>query len=270
MNEQNEQTFENGNTPETNSQPQIAVVGSGGVGIAALAGAIMSSEQLYPLDWNTTEVKLSKGRFVHTLARPSNELLLERADDLDTEIPIAKDGSYAMPDEQEQEAIDAKYYVRVKASEPIGYGERDVPTLHKATAFQGLFLSEIEADEDADIFDEEIKIVEEIGSGDEADFTVGHFLRTPEEKELNKIRKIFRNGRLAPDKRGRQKFVEKSNLRKAMAYYAQYLSRIEGATVAGQKFSAENRNDFIANVNALTQRAVVKAMVEQLTGKLLD
>lgn len=245
-----EKTFDTGEMPENNQQ--------------------QNNDGLYPLDWKTTDVKLAKGRFVHTLSRPANELLLERADEFDTEIPIAKDGSYAMPDEQTQEEIDAKYYARVTADEPTGYGEREVPTLHKAKAFQGLFLSEIEVDEDADIFDEEIRVNEEIGSGDDPDFVIGHILRTPEEKELNKIRKIFRNARLMPDKRGRQKFVEKSNLRKAMQYYSQYLARIEGASVGGQKFSPERREEFINNINALTQRAVLKALVEKLTGSLLD
>ncbi len=222
------------------------------------------------LDWQTTDVNLAKGRFTHTLARPSNELLLEREDELNTEIPIAKDGSYELPDATAQESVDAKFCDAVKANEPQGYGEREVPTLHKARAFQGLFLSEVFADEEADIFDEEITVFEEIGSGDDPDFTVRHVMRVPGEKELNKMRKIFAGGKLAPDKRGRQKFVQKSNLRKAMAYYSQYIVSIEGASVGGQKLSEGQLGVFVDLVNALTQRAVVRALVEKLSGKLLD
>ena len=226
-------------------------------------------EKLYPLDWETTDVKLAKGRFVHTLARPSNELLLEREDELETEITIAKDGSYSLPDSAAQEAIDAKYHEKV-CENSTGYGDRQIPQTHRAAAFQGLFQSEIEADEDADIFDDEIKIVEEIGGSDDPDFTVIHTLRMPDEKELGKIRKIFRAGRIAPEKRGRQKLITPSNLRKAMFYYSQYITRIDGASVGGEKLRDGNLAVFVAHVNPLVQRGVVKAMVEKLTGDLLD
>jgi len=231
----------------------------------------MNSEEskLYPLDWKTTDVKLAKGRFTHTVSRPLADLMIERENELNTETPIAKDGSYDLPDETAMEEVDAKYYEKIKINAE-GYGDRDIPTLHKAKAFQSLFVREIYVDDDCDIFDEEIEVIEEVGSGDEADFTIGHILRQPEEKELRKIRQSFRGGKLAPDKRGRQKFVEKSNLRKAMMYYSTYIVRIKGASVGDEKFSPERRAEFIANVNPLIQRRVVKALVEKLTGSLLD
>lgn len=226
-------------------------------------------QRLYPLDWKDTEVKLAKGRFSHILQRPSAEMLIEREDELDTEIPIAKDGSYGLPDETANEEIDAKYYEQIKISAD-GYGGREIPTLHKSKAFQGLFQREIYADEDADIFDEEITVFEEIGGGDEPDFTVRHIVRVPDEKDLKKIRQAFNNGRLAPDKRQRQKFVQKSTLKKAMQFYSQYIQTIEGASVGGEKLSDGQLGVFVSFVNPLVQRAVVKALVEKLTGKLLD
>lgn len=227
------------------------------------------AEKLYPLDWKDTDVKFAKGRFVHNLSRPSAELMVERQDELEIEIPISKDGSYALPDEVEQEQTDAKYYERIKNS-ATGYGEREIPTVHKAKAFQALFLSEISVDEDSDIFDEEITIIEEIGSGDDPDWTLRHRITVPDEKEMKKIRQMFKNGRMAPDKRSRQKFVQKINLRKAMMYFAQCYVRTDGASVGGEKFSPERRDEFIVCINPLVQREILRVLIEELTGKLLD
>lgn len=225
--------------------------------------------KLYPLGWKDTDIKLSKGRFVHNLSRPSNDLLLRREDEINKEIPIGKDGSYGLPDESEQEDIDAKYYEEIKG-EVSGYGERAVPTLHKSTAFQSLFVSEFYVDEACDIFDDEIIIIEEIGGGDDPEYTLRHVLQNPDERKMREIRKIFKNGRLAPDKRGRQKFVPQANLRKAMMHYSTYFTGIEGASLAGEKFSSEKRGQFLAEINALSQRAVLKTLVEFVTGKLSD
>lgn len=224
---------------------------------------------LYPLDWKTTDVNLAKGRFNHTVSRPTPDMILAREDALDTEIPIAKDGSYSLPDETAVEELDAEVYDKLTTAAD-GYGDRPIPTIHKAKVFQALYLREIYVDDDVDIFDEEIPVTEEIGSGDDPDFTLKHVMRQPDEKELRKIRQSFRSGKLSPDKRGRQKFVEKSNLRKAMAYYSQYLVTIVGGSVGGETMNQANRAAFLANVDPLIQRRVVKAMVEKLTGSLLD
>lgn len=224
---------------------------------------------LYPLDWQTTDIKLAKGRFTHTVKRPTTEMILAREDELDTEIPIAKDGSYNLPDQTAVEESDAKVYDKIK-TEATGYNDREIPILHKAKVFQGLYQREVYVDEDVDIFDDEIPVTEEIGDDDEPDFTLRHILRQPDEKELRKIRQSFRGGKMTPDKRGRQKFVEKSNLRKAMTYYSTYLNRLEGAKVGEQPFHTERKAEFIANVDPLIQRRVVKALVEKLTGSLLD
>lgn len=193
--------------------------------------------------------------------------MIERQDEI--EIPIAKDGSYSLPDEIAQEEIDARYYEKIKNS-ATGYVGREVPTVHKAKAFQALFLSEIFVDEEGDIFDDEITVIEEIGSGDDPDFTLRHRITVLEEKELKKIRQMFKNGRLAPDKRNRQKFLQKLNLRKAMMYFAQYYVWTDGASVGGKKFIPERRDEFIVSINPLVQREILRVLVEELTGKLLD
>ena len=224
--------------------------------------------KLYPLDWKTTDVKLAKGRFVHTLGRPSNELLLRRADELEVEVPIAKDGSYAIPDATEQEEIDARYSEEIRI-ETTGYNGT-IPTSHSSAAFQGLFQREIYVDPDCDIFGDEIIVLEEIGGDDEPDFVIKHIVRSPEEKELKKIRQKLNNGRLHPDKRGRQKYIEKAKLRSMMDYYSSWFLRMEGAKIDERQYSPERREEFVNETNALTQMAVVKAVVQELTGNLLD
>jgi hypothetical protein len=227
-----------------------------------------SGAKLFPLDWRTTEIKLAKGRFVHTISRPSNELMLEREDELDVEIPIAKDGSYGLPDATAQEEIDAKYYDRLNA-QAEGY-KGTIPQAHKAAAFQGLFQREIYIDENCDIFGDEIVVIEEIGSGDEPDFVIHHILRGADESEIKKFRQRANNGRLSPDKRGRQKFVQKSNLRSAMAFYQSLFKRMTGAKIGEKPFDQWTKGEVFDYVNALIQRRVVQVYVEALTGNLLD
>lgn len=225
-------------------------------------------EKLYPLDWKQTEVKLAKGRFTHTLQRPSTALMLEREDELEMEIPIAKDGSYSLPDTTEQEEIDAKYHGQICMA-ISGYGA-EPPTAHRAAAFQGLFQREIYLDPECDPFGDEVVVIEEIGTGDEPDFVIRHVLRAAEESEVKKFRQKNNNGRLMPDKRGRQKFMQKSNLRSAMAFYQSLVRRMSGASVGGAAFSEDCRSEFIEAVNPLIQRKVVAVYVEALTGNLLD
>ncbi len=227
-------------------------------------------QKLYPLDWKDTEVKLAKGRFSHTLSRPSAEMLIEREDELETEIPIAKDGSYALPDDTINEEIDAKYYDSLQIS-ATGYEGREIPTLHKAKALQGLYKSEIYFDEDADIFGDEICILQEIGGTEfNPNFTVRHILRSPGEKQLRKYRSKGATTRIVPGKRGRQKLVMQSNIRLAMQFYAEHLIRVEGATLGGEKFTNERRDEFIEAVDPLAQKAVFNCILSELNEKLSD
>lgn len=223
---------------------------------------------LYMLDWQEAEIRLAKGRFSHTLSRPPADMMIAREDELQPEIPIAKDGSFALPDATAQEETDAKYYDRV-VIKTEGY-TGDVPVAHKAAAFQGLFRREIYLDPDCDIFGDEVTVLEEIGGGEEPDFTIRHILRQPAEAELKKYRQSTSGGRLLPDKRGRQKLVTSSNLRAAMRYYNTWLVRIEGATAGGSAFSPDKREEFVALVDPLIQRKVVGTLVDELTGGLLD
>ena len=263
----NENFDNNGGVVEGTQQPKAIIIGNDGAGTENAAAAILAG--LYPLDWGTTDIKLAGGRFVHTIERPSAELMLEREDELDTEIPVGRDGSYSLPDATAIEEIDAKYHKMI-CVDNSGYGDHEIPTIHRAKAFQGLFEREIYVDEDCDIFDEEMTVIEEIGSGDEPDFTLRHKIVVPDEKELKKIRRLFNNGKLKPGKRGRQTFVQHSNLRTIMKYFAQYYAGTSGAKIGEQTYSPERRDEFIANINPLIQRSILKAVIEKLTGNLLD
>lgn len=221
----------------------------------------------FPLDWETTEIKLGKGRSA-TLRRPQPGEVLEREEALQTEIPVGRDGGYALPDPTVNEAVDAKYFDLVKVA-VTGY-DGEMPEQHKAAAFNGLYIREIYVDEDFDISDTVVRVLEELGSGDEPDHTIVHLMRPPTESEIKLFRRKSSRGELKPGKRGRQKFVTSSNLKTAMGFYSQWLTGMEGATVQGQTFSEAERAAFVHHVDPLIQRQVVNAVVEAYTAKLSD
>lgn len=228
-----------------------------------------SGDGLFKLDWETTEIDLAKGRFVHTLKRPDPELILKRDDELQTAIPIAKDGSYSMPDPTLNDEVDAKYYDAIAVSATGYTGE--IPELHKAKAFQGLYLREIDVAEDADIFADEVPVIEEIGGGVVPDFTITHVMRQPTESEIKAYRrKMSVTHEVKPGKRGRQSLVSRSNLKLAMQYYALWLVRIEGATVNDETYCERNRDIFLQTVDPIIQRHVVTAFANAITNELLD
>jgi hypothetical protein len=237
-------------------------------GLVAAGVASRPAQPGFKLDWQESEIQLAKGRYLHTLSRPIPEMILAREAELQPEIPIAKDGSFALPDVTAQEETDAKYYDRI-VIRTEGY-KSEVPTAHKAAAFQGLFRREIYLDPECDIFGDEVTILEEIGGVDEPDFTIRHILRQPAESELKKFRQSSSGGRLLPDKRGRQKLVTSSSLRSAMRFYSLLLVKLEGANAGDSPFSADKRDEFIALVDPLIQRKVVSVLVDELVGGLLD
>ena len=177
-----------------------------------------STSERFRLDWETTEIALAKGRFTHTLRRPDRELILKRDAEIQTEIPIAKDGSYSMPDPTVNEEVDARYYDKIVV-ESTGYSDA-VPELHKARAFQGLYNREITIEDEADIFADEVCVLEEIGGDIVPDFTIRHVMRQPTESEIKAYRrKMSVTHEVKPGKRGRQSLVSRSTLKLAMQYY---------------------------------------------------
>lgn len=235
---------------------------------ASLASVVVP-DGAYKLDWDQTEIDLGKGRKL-TLRRPTREEILARDAELQTEIPIGRDGGYALPDPTLNEAIDAKYFDLVKVGEE-GYGYAGtIPEQHKAAAFNGLYQREISVDEDFDFDQDRIVVLEEVGTGVEPDYTIGHVMRPPTESELKLYRRKSASGELKPGKRGRQIFKTSSNLKTAMSFYAQWLLDIQGATVGGSLFSESMRADFLQHVDPLIQRQVVNAVVEAYTAKLSD
>lgn len=232
----------------------------------------VSHAQLYKLDWADMDVKLAKGRFCHTLRRPTTDEVLARENDLQAEIQINKDGSYAMPDPTATEEVDARYYDQI-VQQVKGYAhDKAVPELHKSAAFQAMYRREVEVDEDCDVLgSDEIAIVEEIGTGAVPDFTVRHIMRPPSEAELKTYRRRANaTSEIRQGKRGRQVLSTRSNLRNSMQHYALWLVRIEGASVAGEAFTDANRAAFIDAVDPLIQRRVVAELADAFAGGLLD
>ncbi len=227
----------------------------------------MSNETLYKLDWETADIRLAKGRFVHTLRRPDAEMIYAREDELQAEIPINKDGSYSLPDPTANEAVDAKYYDRIVES-ATGY-TGGVPELHKANAFQALYIREIYVDDDADVFADEVPVAEEVDAGGET--VVTHVMRQPTEAELKSYRrKMSQSSEIKAGKRGRQLLVTRSLLKTAVQFYELWLERIEGATVGGKTYSQDMRPAFIDAVDPLIRRKVVTTFAGELTSQLLD
>lgn len=233
-------------------------------------GAVgVSPTSLYKLDWESIEVTLAKGRFTHILRRPTAEQILKREDDLQQEIPIRPDGSYSLPDPTLGEAVDAKLYDEIVV-EAQGYTDA-VWDVHKSHAVQAIYRREVELEEGADPFGEEIAIIEEIGSGDLPDFTVRHVMRRPSQSELDSYRRKSAAGsQIKPGKRGRQVLVTKSNLKHLIPFYDLWLVRVEGATVGGETFTDATRADFLAAVDPLIKRRVVAELAEAISAALRD
>lgn len=225
---------------------------------------------LYPLDWKTTEVRLGKGRFVHILRRPEPEQIFKRDADLQQEIPIGQDGSYSLPDPTANDTVDAALYDEIVV-ENKGFDNVELSAFHKSSAVQALWKREIYIDDDADPFDDEIAIVDEVGSGDLPDFTILHVMRQPKPSELDSYRrKAAANSQVKPGKRGRQILVTRSNLRSLSAFYDLWLVRIAGAAVEGRAWSEGERTAFLAAVDPLVKRKVVAELAEAIGSAARD
>lgn len=222
----------------------------------------------YKLDWETAEIKLAKGRFVHTLRRPTAEQIFARDKEIETETSVGKDRSFSLPDQTAFEDVDAKYHDELAVS-VTGY-PGDVPARHKAAAFNGIYQRECSVEENADLFAAEITVLEEIGTGDEPDFTVRHTLKQPTEQQIRKYRQRSEGGEMKPGRRGKMIYRPYSNLKLAAQMYDELLVAIDGAHVSGKTFSAETRSEFLAAVDPLVKRQVVSTIVEKISSSLLD
>lgn len=233
---------------------------------AQVAPATAQSDGLYPLDWDTTTVKLKEGRFRHRVRRPTAEEIFERDAELQSDVPIGKDGSFSMPDPTANEDVDARLYDKL-IIEATGYSG-EIPAAHKSAVISGLYLRETAVPEDADPFADEVPVLEEIGQGDEPDFTIVHVMRQPAESELKRFRRRSSSGEIKPGKRGKQRFVTRSTLKNAVEHYDLWLARIEGArldhTPGYDQLALKNA------VDPLIKRQVVQALVDAVVGSLLD
>jgi len=222
--------------------------------------------KLFPLDWETMPVRLKDGRFTHKLRRPTPELVYERDAELQREVPIARDGSFATPDPTLNEETDARYYDKLIV-EATGY-PGDVPVQHKAAAFQGIYLRSVEVEEGVDAFADEVPVVEEVGTGDEPDYVITHVMRQPAESELKRYRRRSSQGEVKPGKRGKQRFISRSGLKNAVEHYDLWCVGIQGAFIEAQP---DADTPALKNaVDPLIKRMVVEAFVGEISGNLLD
>lgn len=222
----------------------------------------------YALDWGQVKVKLAGGQFVHLLRRPTAAELVERDEDLQTEIQIGKDMSIAMPDPTATEDVDAAIWDKIVLGTE-GYPDgASIPAAHKSAAFNGLYRRSIAVAEGADIFAPQVPVVEEIGDGDEPDHTIVHTLRQPTEAELKGIRRRAAAAEMRPGKRGKQILVSKSTLKSDIATYELLCVGISGARLDADP--AADLGALKAAVDALVKRQVVQALVNKITGSLLD
>lgn len=266
MNNEFETVTEQNDSNNNGQKPPVIVVsGDNAAGLAA-AKRIAA---MYALDLKTIEVTLADGRYVHVVARPSAEMILEREGEINQDIEIDKKGGYALPNPTELEEIDAKFYDRIVVTEATGY-ERAIPELHKATVFQSVLERNIYVAEGCDVYGDEITVIEEVGSGDEPDFVIEHKLRGATEAKVKAFRRKNNNRKIDRARNGKQKLVQPSQLKPAMDFYRSLMTGMEGAKVGDQAYSDDVRETFLAHVNPLVQRAVVKAYIEELTGNLLD
>lgn len=222
----------------------------------------------FPLDWKTQEIRLGKGRFTHTVRRPTIDEIFARDAELEAEIEIGRAGEYSIPDPTINDRVDAKFYDLIALGN-TGYPDA-VPTTHKAAVFNALYRREVELAEDATALDAEIAITEEIGTGPEPEFTVTHTLRQPSEEQIRRYRQRAAAGIITPGKRGRQIFKGRSILKPAVAFYDELVESITGATVGGQEYSADTRAEFLTAVDPLIKQAVVKKLFEAVNQSLLD
>ena len=241
----------------------------------------------FQLNWGKQAVVLAGGRFKDFLNRPSTALILARDLEIPSEVPIAKDRSYALNEgSDKQNEIDAEYYEKVKAGEPEGYQGIVVRKLHKAQAFRLLYRRTIFIAPHSSAFDPIVEIWEIIGDPDTPQVLVKHFIKNPEEeKDFTAITNAINNARIAPDKNGKQKFVTKSSLAKAIAFYRKHVVDVQNAfftkeiPVEGNEsetkteqvfFSAETRDEFINWVDPLIQEMIVAEFVTEANKLVQD
>jgi hypothetical protein len=218
-----------------------------------------------PIKLDDTEhtVTFSDGRFKHFLARPSAEMILERDAKMKHEIPLDKFGSIIEDDGSEQDAIDAECYQKIKLREPEGY-KSVIPVIHQARAFRALYTRYFEVPEDADIFADLVPVHEIYGDLENPSNIVVHLLRQPDEKEFRKMLVAMNRRERKPDKRGREKIVVPSYLRKAMEFYRAHFDSIKNAMLNNESYNSEKRTEFIDNIDPLIQRMVVKTLIEAI------
>lgn len=144
---------------------------------------------------------------------------------------------------------------------------------HKSRAIRQMYacvcLVEANEDDDVSIGAETWVIRQEIGAGREPDFVVFHSLREPDKREWEKFKGTARRVSYV---RGAKQTRTKINtsLQAYCDLYDSILLSIDGGTVRGQPFSAENRKGFLAEVDPIWKRKIIETLMDTLEGQSSD
>lgn len=214
---------------------------------------------MYRLDWETTDVVLGmepyrvgkkeyrpfpKGRFTHTLRRPTHDQIFEHDNALRIKAAAVSKLRSASRTEDPTTSANLRLYDEIVVSvsgyslELGSFGRVRVPDDHKVAAVQKLYERVVYVSNDL-WAEDEIVVIEESGKYAERPFQIKHVLREPTESEL---KLYYRQTRVA----------RKSTLTCSMDLYESCLLRLEGAE--GDP----------TLVDPIIQREVVSEMIEFL------
>ncbi|HRH46619.1 MAG TPA: hypothetical protein PKY82_33555 [Pyrinomonadaceae bacterium] len=229
----------------------------------------LDSIQPFNLAWKTFEVKVNN--FVHIFNRPDPETVIEWDESKTSETIFGRDGKPKTSTEEIQNKFleaDALFHQKI-ISETKNYKSQPSVFLQSRAVFE-LYNHFIFLKEGQDIFDDEVTFIELIGDEDNPLAWIEHTLTKPSDNLVRKINSAMTKRELEPEKRGRQKLVEKPWIRKAMSFYSQHLKRIGNATVDEIQFNEQNRQLFIDHIDPYFQKEIVGYYIGRLTGALSD
>lgn len=247
--------------------------------------------ELYPLDAETTEVeiRIGKVRLYHRLRRPTYEQLRRRerkqivysvavgGDETETIVEMA-DANRGLWGEI---AASVRNYNGPEWLELDEELKAKIPEAHKQAAIDALYMVETEfkaasyVDEDAGIYrlegPAELHCRQVIHGGR---FTVDHFLRQPNQKELDRYRPVKVREQRRAGQKTRQ--MAQADMSTGVSLYDALILRIEGASWEAMTWAESAERDqairarFIAAYDPLLKANVISAVDNYLTPHLSD
>jgi hypothetical protein len=236
---------------------------------------------MYALDENVIEVELIAAGYnvKHKLRRPTKNELVERDSRIKaSEVEVAKD---QVESHYSEHLANARLWDAI-AVQVFGYeveaGNADwlpvddavraaMPSEHKRKAIAGMYKMQVEIVASSNgagfklMGSTEIRLKQIMGDPDEPYSELTHVLRRPSEAEWHAydrdvIRVLQVRGARKPE------VISQPNLQAAINLYDALLSRIEGATLGGEQFTIDRRDDFLASLDPLFKRFVIRKFAD--------